>query len=151
MNGKVILDNQEQPETMMQILKSCSFSSSYPSTLVSFGKDGSAIRGTLSETLNSQHPNFPSPTVSSYQNKNPVCTMTTHNFPSGVTPFPGAELPSISGITNRTGVGGQIREVISTGNGAKVMGGAAGFLVGNLNIPGYRQPWEMTDSYPRDC
>lgn len=49
---------------------------------------------------------------------------------------------------NRTGVGGQIREVISTGNGAKVMGGAAGFMVGNLNIPGYEQPWEEHNSYP---
>lgn len=48
----------------------------------------------------------------------------------------------------RTGVGGQIREVISTGNGAKVMGGAAGFMVGNLNIPGYEQPWEEHNPYP---
>ena len=51
-------------------------------------------------------------------------------------------------IRNRTGVGGQIREVISTGNGAKVMGGAAGFFVGNLNIPGYEQPWEEHNAYP---
>ena len=45
-------------------------------------------------------------------------------------------------------MGGQIREVISTGNGAKVMGGAAGFVVGNLNIPGLHQPWEGEESYP---
>ena len=45
-------------------------------------------------------------------------------------------------------MGGQIREVVSTGNGASVMGGAAGFLVGNLNIPGYEQPWEPHVPYP---
>lgn len=28
------------------------------------------------------------------------------------------------------------------------MGGAAGFMVGNLNIPGYEQPWEEHNSYP---
>lgn len=91
LNGAVSIDGETQPETMMQILRSCSHLSRFPSTLVSFGKDGSAIRGTLSETLNSERPDEPSPTILSYQNKNPVVTMTTHNFPSGVTPFPGAE------------------------------------------------------------
>lgn len=148
LNGAVSIDGHAQPETMMQILRSCSHISRFSSTLVSFGKDGSAIRGTLSETLNAQRPDEPSPTVLSYQNKNPVVTMTTHNFPSGVTPFPGAESLSTAGITRRTGVGGQIREVVSTGNGAKVMGGAAGFVVGNLNIPGLHQPWEGAESYP---
>ena len=51
-------------------------------------------------------------------------------------------------FTRRTGVGGQIREVASTGNGASVMGGAAGFMVGNLRIPGYEQPWESEAKYP---
>ena len=50
----------------------------------------------------------------------------------------------------RTGVGGQIREVVSTGKGASIMGGAAGFLVGNLNIPGYEQPWEEKTEYPSE-
>lgn len=45
-------------------------------------------------------------------------------------------------------MGGQIREVVTTGNGAKVMGGASGLFVGNLNIPGYHQPWEESADYP---
>ena len=28
------------------------------------------------------------------------------------------------------------------------MGGAAGFMVGNLRIPGYEQPWESEAAYP---
>ena len=54
-------------------------------------------------------------------------------------------------LTDRTGVGGQIREVASTGNGASVMGGAAGFMVGNLRSPGYEQPGESEAAYPSRC
>ena len=68
LNGKVIIDGIEQPHTMSELL-----------------------RGTLCEALTSTQPGQPSPVEPSYQNKNPVATVTTHNFPSGVTPFPGAE------------------------------------------------------------
>ena len=58
----------------------------------------------------------------------------THNFPSGVAPFPGAE----------TGTGGRIRDVQATGTGANVTASTVGYLVGALNIPGYELPWEET-------
>lgn len=45
---------------------------------------------------------------------------------SGVAPFPGAT----------TGTGGRIRDVQSTGKGAHVVAGTAGYSFGNLNIPG---------------
>ena len=91
LNGKVIIDGIEQPHTMSELLRSCKPTTEFPSTLISFGQDGSAIRGTLCEALTSTQPGQPSPVEPSYQNKNPVATVTTHNFPSGVTPFPGAE------------------------------------------------------------
>lgn len=91
LNGKIVIDNEEQPQTMNEILQSCTRQNPLESTIIAFGKDGSAIKGTLSEALNSAVPYAPSPTVSTFQNKNPVVTITTHNFPSGVTPFPGAE------------------------------------------------------------
>ena len=90
-SGKVIIDGIEQPHTMSELLRSCKPTTEFPSTLISFGQDGSAIRGTLCEALTSTQPGQPSPVEPSYQNKNPVATVTTHNFPSGVTPFPGAE------------------------------------------------------------
>ena len=150
-NGKVVVDGEEKPFTMNQLLQACKPVTAFPSTMISFGKDGSAIKGTLAEALNSETPYEPSRTISTFQNKNPVVTMTTHNFPSGVTPFPGAECVWWCGVTCRTGVGGQIREVVSTGNGAKVIGGASGLFVGNLNIPGYHQPWEEASDYPSAC
>ncbi|MBF0558281.1 MAG: phosphoribosylformylglycinamidine synthase, partial [Nitrospirae bacterium] len=59
-------------------------------------------------------------------------TAETHNFPSGVAPFPGAE----------TGTGGRIRDVHATGRGSLVVAGTAAYCVGNLQIPGYPLPWE---------
>ena len=50
----------------------------------------------------------------------------------GVAPFPGAT----------TGTGGRIRDVHCTGRGAHVIAGTAGYSFGNLNIPGYKLPWE---------
>ena len=44
----------------------------------------------------------------------------------GVAPFPGAT----------TGTGGRIRDVQSTGRGANVIAGTAGYCVGSLHIPG---------------
>ena len=66
-------------------------------------------------------------------------TAETHNFPSGVAPFPGAE----------TGTGGRIRDTHATGRGSLVVAGTAAYCVGNLQIPGYPLPWEDPDfRYP---
>ena len=54
----------------------------------------------------------------------------THDFPSGVAPFPGAE----------TGTGGRIRDVQATGTGANVTASTVGYSVGALNIHGYELP-----------
>jgi phosphoribosylformylglycinamidine synthase len=61
-----------------------------------------------------------------------IFTAETHNFPSGVAPFPGAE----------TGTGGRIRDVHATGRGSDYTAGTAAYCVGNLRIPGYELPWE---------
>lgn len=45
---------------------------------------------------------------------------------AGVAPFPGAT----------TGTGGRIRDVQSTGRGAHVVAGTAGYSFGNLLLPG---------------
>ncbi|MCX8070258.1 MAG: phosphoribosylformylglycinamidine synthase, partial [Thermodesulfovibrionales bacterium] len=61
-----------------------------------------------------------------------IFTAETHNFPTGVAPFPGAE----------TGTGGRIRDVHATGKGSLVVAGTAGYCVGNLFIPNYPLKWE---------
>ena len=56
----------------------------------------------------------------------------THNHPTAISPFPGAA----------TGVGGEIRDEAATGSGSRTVAGICGFMVSNLRIPGYPQPWE---------
>jgi phosphoribosylformylglycinamidine synthase len=71
----------------------------------------------------------------------PILTAETHNFPSGVAPFPGAE----------TGTGGRLRDVQATGRGAHSLAGVSAYCVGNLHIPTYTLPWEQdptTTEYP---
>ncbi len=62
----------------------------------------------------------------------------THNHPTAISPFPGAA----------TGSGGEIRDESATGRGAKPKAGLTGFSVSNLNIPGFRQPWERDYGKP---
>ena len=51
-----------------------------------------------------------------------VCTAETHNFPTAISPFPGAA----------TGIGGRIRDVQATGRGAQPVCSSAGYCVGKL-------------------
>jgi phosphoribosylformylglycinamidine synthase len=74
----------------------------------------------------------PGPVEVGKQLLHPILTAETHNFPSGVAPFPGAE----------TGTGGRLRDVTATGRGAYPVAGICAYCVGNLQIPGYELPWE---------
>ncbi|RKZ95160.1 MAG: phosphoribosylformylglycinamidine synthase [Gammaproteobacteria bacterium] len=62
----------------------------------------------------------------------------THNHPTAISPFPGAA----------TGAGGEIRDEGATGRGSKPKAGLTGFSVSNLNIPGFKQPWETAYGKP---
>ena len=57
----------------------------------------------------------------SNSHKLPTFTAETHNFPTGVAPFPGAA----------TGVGGRIRDTLAIGRGAEMIAGTAGYCVGS--------------------
>ena len=62
-----------------------------------------------------------------------LCKVETHNHPTAISPFPGAA----------TGVGGEIRDEGATGIGGRPKAGLAAFMVSNLEVPGYPQPWEQ--------
>ncbi|MBV1776100.1 phosphoribosylformylglycinamidine synthase [Burkholderiaceae bacterium DAT-1] len=61
----------------------------------------------------------------------------THNHPTAISPFPGAS----------TGSGGEIRDEGATGRGSRPKAGLTGFTVSNLNIPGFKQPWEQFSTF----
>ncbi|KAF2091061.1 phosphoribosylformylglycinamidine synthase [Saccharata proteae CBS 121410] len=62
----------------------------------------------------------------------------THNHPTAVSPYPGAA----------TGSGGEIRDEGAVGRGSKPKAGLCGFNVSDLNIPGFKQPWELDVGRP---
>jgi phosphoribosylformylglycinamidine synthase len=107
--------------------------------VIAFRDNSSAIRGYPIRTIVPARPGEPSPFAASDLDYHVIFTAETHNFPSGVAPFPGAE----------TGTGGRIRDVHATGRGSLVVAGTAAYCVGNLRIPGYELPWESAEfAYP---
>jgi len=64
----------------------------------------------------------------------PTLNAETHNFPTGISPFPGAA----------TGVGGRIRDTHAIGTGGIISAGLAGYCVGNLFMNEDHE-WELTD------
>lgn len=62
----------------------------------------------------------------------------THNHPTAIAPYSGAG----------TGAGGEIRDEGAVGRGSKPKAGLTGFTVSNLQIPQFRQPWEVDYGKP---
>ena len=138
--GKIIIDGIAVSETLMQLVKS-TYEANRNNSIIAFSDNSSAIRGYNITTLIPQNPTVPSAFHESTRTYHIILTAETHNFPSGVAPFPGAE----------TGTGGRIRDVQATGTGGLVTAGTAAYCVGNLQIPGYVLPWEdSTYIYPNN-
>ncbi|MBF8259315.1 MAG: purL, partial [Actinobacteria bacterium] len=136
--GKLIVDGVEIPETLMGIVKQ-PLKANPSNSVIAFKDNSSAIRGFRIKTILPQTPGRFSRMKETGVKYHLIFTAETHNFPSGVAPFPGAE----------TGTGGRIRDVQATGKGGLVVAGTAAYCVGNLRIPGYPLPWEDgTFEYP---
>ena len=101
-------------------------------SVIAFKDNSSGIKGYEIKTIIPQNVGRHSRFKEANLKYHVIFTAETHNFPSGVAPFPGAE----------TGTGGRIRDVQATGRGAHVIAGTAAYCVGNLRIPGYKLPWE---------
>ena len=136
--GRLIIDGMEVPENLMEIIQQ-TLARNPGNSVIAFKDNSSAIRGYDIETIVPDKPGTASKFRKSRLGHHIIFTAETHNFPSGVAPFPGAE----------TGTGGRIRDVQATGRGAHFVAGTAAYCVGNLHIPGYELPWEDTAfSYP---
>ncbi len=136
--GKLVVDGTNIPETLMQIVKA-PLLANRSNSVIAFRDNSSAIDGCRVRTILPEQPGRPSRFKETNVKYHIIFTAETHNFPSGVAPFPGAE----------TGTGGRIRDVQATGRGGLVVAGTAAYCVGNLRIPGYRLPWEdLSFRYP---
>ena len=136
--GRQVVDGVTLPETLMEIVKS-TLAANPANSIIAFKDNSSGITGRDIETILPAEPGGPSKLVPQRARYHVIFTAETHNFPTGVAPFPGAE----------TGTGGRIRDVQGTGRGGFVVAGTAAYCVANLHIPGYEQPWETPNlEYP---
>jgi phosphoribosylformylglycinamidine synthase len=136
--GRLVIDGEEAPHHLFEIVRR-PYEANPNNSVIAFHDNSSAIRGFPTNVLVSSEPRGPAPLVSRGLGLDIIFTAETHNFPSGVAPFPGAE----------TGTGGRIRDVHATGRGSLVVAGTAAYCVGNLRLPGYELPWEDADfQYP---
>src|SRR4030066_1150098 len=134
--GKQMINGVAMPEALMDIVKS-TLKANPSNSIIAFKDNSSGIKGYDCWTIVPEQPGKPAPFKKQKLQYHIIFTAETHNFPTGVAPFPGAE----------TGTGGRIRDVQATGKGGLVVAGTAGYCVGNLLIPGYDLPWEIK-SFP---
>lgn len=136
--GKLIIDGENIDETLFDIVRA-PYEANKANSVIAFSDNSSALRGHKVATLIPKHRGETSLFEKVNVDMDSTLTAETHNFPTGVAPRPGAE----------TGSGGRIRDNQSTGRGAHVVAGTAGYCVGNLQIPGYELPWEDANAeYP---
>ena len=135
--GKQVIDGQEYDKTLFQVVTD-TLTANPKGSKVAFKDNSSVIEGHTLTTLLPEQPGAPSALREATVCYHPLLTAETHNFPTGVAPFPGAE----------TGTGGRIRDVQGTGRGGFVMAGTAGYCVANLHIPDYPLEWENSYACP---
>jgi len=133
--GRQIVNGVVMPETLLNIVKS-TLKANPSNSLIAFKDNSSGIIGFSCWTIIPEQPGRPSSFEKQKVHYHIIFTAETHNFPTGVAPFPGAE----------TGTGGRIRDVHATGKGGLVVAGTAAYCVANLLIPGYDLPWEEKGS-----
>lgn len=129
-NADFIVDGEAQEKSLFGMIRDTH--KAHPEgTVVAYSDNSSVIEGAEIARF------FPQPGSQAYAyQQRPthiLMKVETHNHPTAIAPFAGAA----------TGSGGEIRDEGATGRGSKPKAGLAGFTVSNLNIPGYKQPWEV--------
>ncbi|SMF22542.1 phosphoribosylformylglycinamidine synthase [Pseudogulbenkiania subflava] len=128
-NAQFIVDGEEKQKSLFRMIRDTH--EAHPQgTLVAYNDNASVIEGAEIERL------YPNPEGHQYafrsEQTHILMKVETHNHPTAISPFPGAS----------TGNGGEIRDEGATGRGSRPKAGLTGFTVSNLNIPGFKQPWE---------
>jgi len=127
-NGKLIIDNDEKTQSLFQLVKE-PYKINPNNSILAFCDNSSAIKGFNIDTL--ILPNSSLHTDSNILNNNYILTNNkyhisftaeTHNFPTAISPFQGAN----------TGIGGRIRDNLAIGKGGLIIASTAGYCVGEI-------------------
>ena len=97
--GKMVIDGEEKEDTLFQMVKATLPKGVPNNSVIAFHDNSSAIKGYECDALRPSSVRGPGSVTVGKQTLHPILTAETHNFPSGVAPFPGAE----------TGTGGRLR------------------------------------------
>ena len=127
--AEFIINGKKQPKSLFEMIKNTH--KKRPQDTLSAYKDNSAVITGFKTDIFAIDPKtneygFKKDTLDQ------LMKVETHNHPTAISPFPGAA----------TGVGGEIRDEAATGQGSRTIAGICGFMVSNLRIPGFPQPWE---------
>ncbi|GLR14715.1 phosphoribosylformylglycinamidine synthase [Chitinimonas prasina] len=129
-NADFVIDGEAQAKSLFGMIRDTH--KAHPEgTVVAYSDNSSVIEGAGILRF------YPQPGSQEYRyNARPthiLMKVETHNHPTAISPFAGAS----------TGAGGEIRDEGATGRGSRPKAGLTGFTVSNLNIPGFKQPWEV--------
>ena len=130
--GNLIVDGVPQPASLFKMVKDTIAGERGHNSVIAFKDNSSAIRGFVNTPLRPLEPGGPSALAPRPVDLDLLLTAETHNFPSGVAPYPGAE----------TGAGGRMRDTHATGIGSLLTAGTAGYCVGNLHMDGNAMAFE---------
>ncbi|MEK7150621.1 MAG: phosphoribosylformylglycinamidine synthase [Patescibacteria group bacterium] len=131
--GQIVIDGTPMQQTLFEIVQRPLNSLGGNRSLVAFRDNAGVINGFGTRLILPVTPGKPSEMRILDKVVHITCTAETHNHPTFVAPFPGAQ----------TGSGGRIRDNSAVGRGGIVGVGVAGYFVGNLFIPGYEIPGEV--------
>jgi len=138
-NAIFVLDGVKKEKTLFQLVKE-PYLKNPGQNLCAFDDNSGVITGDVVEMLIPSDSTGPSPCLRTFVRVGITETAETHNFPTGVSPFGGAE----------TGVGGRQRDGHDVRRGARLLMSFAGYGVGNLYLPSFPLPWEDRLEYPEN-
>jgi len=129
--AEVWINGVKQPYTLMDLVQA-PYLKNPRNTVIGFHDNASAIYGGKAMILMPDRPGWPSLYVVKLKLVHPTISIETHCYPTGICARPGAE----------TGIGGDLRDDLAKGQGGNHLYAIAGFMTGNLQIPGYIMSWE---------
>ena len=135
-NADFILNGEKQPKSLFRMIRD-THEASPQGTVVAYKDNSSVIEGAQIERF---YPNADQGQAYGFHKENThiIMKVETHNHPTAIAPFAGAA----------TGAGGEIRDEGATGRGSRPKAGLTGFTTSNLQIPGFKQPWEQDYGKP---
>ena len=147
-NARIFFENgKPAPASLFQLVKAPLYTlqsrrkrqDQFDNSLIAFRDNSSAIYG---YTIEHFRPNADQQYQNLQVTLHPTLTVETHNFPTGIAPFPGAA----------TGSGGRIRDQLAIGRGGLLSAGTVGYCVGRLNLNSDQLTVRSAEryKYPRD-